>query len=261
MAHLEGFIQGLIDGRVFSTLDPRELRPMESSSSAGRLKPFHQSLIPHGILSISEFERSFSTSLGTEFEEIAKLIASDFHVRAERSKRIKGGISKLALERIGDIMDEIDRGGIPRSFLQLAEEVIEVSGEGEMVERQSIIDLYVETNYGQELFIEIKSPKPNKGQCLEVNKRLLTVLGITHEKAEKVRSYYASAYNPHGESKERYDHKLAKRYLDLEEGVLIGEEFWDLMGGVGTYENLLDIFREVGHKKGPDMLDQLSLGY
>lgn len=33
------------------------------------------------------------------------------------------------------------------------------------------------------------------------------------------------------------------------------------MGGPGTYEEVLGIYQEVGQEKGPDMLDQLAMGY
>ena len=45
------------------------------------------------------------------------------------------------------------------------------------------------------------------------------------------------------------------------EEVLIGSEFWDLIGGTGTYDEILAIYQKVGKEKGPDMLDQLALGY
>jgi len=49
--------------------------------------------------------------------------------------------------------------------------------------------------------------------------------------------------------------------MDLASEVLIGKEFWDMVGGKGTYEEVLNIYQEVGKEKGPDMLDQLALGY
>jgi hypothetical protein len=35
----------------------------------------------------------------------------------------------------------------------------------------------------------------------------------------------------------------------------------DLVGGKGTYEEILGIYREVGKQKGQDLLDQLALDY
>jgi hypothetical protein len=43
--------------------------------------------------------------------------------------------------------------------------------------------------------------------------------------------------------------------------VLIGEEFWKIIGGKGTYEELLDIYREVGHEKSKAMMDALLFGF
>lgn len=49
--------------------------------------------------------------------------------------------------------------------------------------------------------------------------------------------------------------------MDLENEVLIEKEFWDMVGGKGTYEEVLAIYQEVGREKGPDMINQLALGY
>jgi len=43
--------------------------------------------------------------------------------------------------------------------------------------------------------------------------------------------------------------------------VLIGSEFWDLVGGEGTFEELLEIYREVGREKTKAMLDALLFGF
>lgn len=69
------------------------------------------------------------------------------------------------------------------------------------------------------------------------------------------------AYNPYGRDKINYKHSFSTRYLDMKKQVMLGEEFWELIGGKGTYQNLLEIYYEVGREKGPDMLDKLALGY
>lgn len=43
--------------------------------------------------------------------------------------------------------------------------------------------------------------------------------------------------------------------------VLLGREFWDLLGGTGTYNELLSIYVEVGKEKGPDIVDRLMADY
>ena len=197
--YLEGFIQGMIEEKTESGFDPKQLRPTRQESKKGDLKPFHESLLPDGLLTIAEFERSFSTKLGTTFEECARLIALDNHKHAERSYRVKGKISLQAIRRIEEIISEIGSGGMKSGYLSLVEEIVDIAGQGgESEERTSIADLYIEKKDGTKLFIEIKSPKPNKGQCLEATNRLLQIHGITHEKYPKVKAYFASRLQPLG---------------------------------------------------------------
>ena len=89
----------------------------------------------------------------------------------------------------------------------------------------------------------------------------MQIQAITHAKYPKAKAFYATAYNPYGIEKSTYRHSFAVNYMDLANEVLIGKEFWDIVGGKGTYEEVLSIYQEVGKEKGPDMLDQLALGY
>ena len=251
----------MIEEKTESGFDPKELRPQRQASRRGDLKPFHESLLPDGLLTITEFERSFSTKLGTTFEECARLIALDNHKDAKRGYRVEGKISLQAVKRIEEITSEIGAGGKRPRYPDFVKEIVRIAGKGESIERTSIADLYIEKKDGTELFIEIKSPKPNKGQCLEATGRQLQIHGITHKEYPKVKAYFASAYNPWGVDKSTYKHSFTVNYMDLENQVLLGKEFWDLVGGEGTYEEILKIYQEVGREKGPDMLDQLALGY
>lgn len=259
--YLEGFIQGMIDETKENGFDPKQLRPLRNESKAGDLKPFHESLLPDGILRITEFERSFSTKLGTTFEECARLIAKSVHKNAERGYRVRGVVTAKAIKHIEAITSKIGSGGMKSKYPDLVKEIIDLSGSNGGVERVSIADLYIETKSGEEWFFEIKSPKPNKGQCLEATGRLLQIQAITHAKYPKAKAFYATAYNPYGIDKSTYKHSFTVNYMDLANEVLIGKEFWDMVGGKGTYEEVLSIYQEVGKEKGPDMLDQLALGY
>jgi len=259
--YLEGFIQGMVDEAKHNSFDPKQLRPFRNKSKDADLKPFHESLLPDGILRISEFERSFSTKLGTTFEECARLIGKSVHKNAERGHRVRGIVSAEAVKCIEGITSGIGSGGMKSKYPDLVKEVVELSKGATGVERVSIADLYIETKSGEEWFFEIKSPKPNKGQCLEATGRLLQIQALMSAKYPKSKAFYATAYNPYGLEKSTYRHSFVLNYMDLENEVLIGKEFWDIVGGKGTYEEVLSIYQEVGKEKGPDMLDQLALGY
>ena len=259
--YLEGFIQGLVSDKRQEEFAPRELRPMRDESSGGRLKPFHESLLPHGLMSISEFERSFSTRLGKTFEECAKLIALDKHKHVAREYRVTGQVSNQAIERIEAIRNEIDTQGMESTYPEHIEKIMDISGEGECTERTCIADLYIKTHDSREFFFEIKSPKPNKGQCLEAIGRQLQIHAITHNRFPKTEVLFACAYNPYGKDKSAYKHSFALKYMDIENQIVLGNEFWEIIGGAGTYEQILEIYQEVGREKGPDMFDQLALNY
>ena len=47
----------------------------------------------------------------------------------------------------------------------------------------------------------------------------------------------------------------------MENQVLLGKEFWDFLGGKGTNDEIIGIYREIGKEKGQDLLDQLALDY
>jgi type II restriction enzyme len=89
----------------------------------------------------------------------------------------------------------------------------------------------------------MKSAKPNKGQCIEMKQRLLKALGI--RRSREVFVWWGVPYNPYGTG-DAYRHPYPLRFFDFRNEVKLGSEFWNFVGGGGTYELLLGIYREVG---------------
>ena len=60
-------------------------------------------------------------------------------------------------------------------------------------------------------------------------------------------AFYALAYNPYGK-REDYNWAFPKRWFDMynDESVLIGNEFWDLIGGNETYKNFISEINSLG---------------
>jgi len=198
-------------------------------------------------------------ALYTTFEECARLIALQTYIAAERGYSVSGRMPAAAAAKIEEIVSRINEGHT-LDFPALIVEVLQTSDE-EWVERPIIADLYLKDKDGREYFFEIKSPRPNKGQCLEVAKRLLRIHAITQKNRPYVNAYFAMAYNPYGTRLEDYRHSFSLQYLDMQNEVLLGADFWTLIGGEGTYEELLEIYREVGREKGKAMIDALAFGF
>jgi len=68
------------------------------------------------------------------------------------------------------------------------------------------------------------------------------------------------AYNPYG-SRADYKHSFATQHLDMKHQVVIQEEFLDIIGGPGTYKELLEIYSEVGKEKGRQVIQRLGYNF
>jgi hypothetical protein len=243
--------------------DPRTY--LSTTSLQPKLKPFHAALIPQEVLKINEFERSFSTTLGTTFEEAARLIALEHHAEAYRGFEIQGEVSNNALQEIERQTAVFERAAKARdgrpSLESMIEAVLNARDTGKVSIRTARSDLYMKTHDGAELFFEIKSPAPNKDQCLSMTQRILRHHLIRGLPRPQVQSYFAMAYNPYGPEREDYRWSVAKMYLPFEQATVIGHEFWNIVGGPTAYEELLDIYHEVGRDKSKHIIDSLAIGF
>lgn len=143
----------------------------------------------------------------------------------------------------------------------MVDAVLEAQIEGDLVSRTVRADLYILAEDGTEFFFEMKSPMPNKGQCLEVTQRLLRFHLIRGRSRPAVYAYFAMAYNPYGPTRDSYDWSFARLYTPFDQAVVIGQEFWEIVGGPTAFEELVAIYQEVGHDKSKYMLDALAFGF
>jgi len=266
-AYLEVFIENLVNTHKshalpeFSDLSTY----LSQASPRGRLKPFHAAIIPEELMRITTFERSFSTNLGSTFEECARLIALEHHADAKRGYEIKGFASSAAIYEIERQVAIYEHSAankdIRPSFEKMIEAVLKAQTQDEYQERSARADLYILSRNGHEFFFEIKSPVPNKGQCLEVTQRLLRFHLLRNQERPSVQAYFAMAYNPFGPTRTDYRWTYPKNYMPFDQAVVIAQEFWTIVGGPTAYEELLGIYHEVGQVKIKFILDTLAFGF
>ncbi len=233
-----------------------------SAPNKAILKPFHAAVLPPPLWGISEFERRFSTRLGSTFERCALFIAKQHHRDARCNHKISAQVSKEAVDAVDAQVRNFERmatKGQRLAFADIVNSVLEANSSGSTQFLEVTADIYILTHDGNELFFEIKSPQPNKGQCLEVTQRLLRIHLIKGKPRPEVQSYFALPYNPYGHAREDYQWNYAKNYTPFEEAVLIGAEFWDMIGGEGTYKALLAMYKEVGQEFEARILQAFGL--
>jgi hypothetical protein len=228
-----------------------ELESIEADgvSPGGILAPFHDALVP-GIRGLGE--RGFSTALGNLHERIALEIANDAHEEAVRANDLEGKLPVLAREFITQRIEQLRTGDAPPDHLYEREQLL--GAFGAEVPAATRIDLSIKTRDGEEHYFEIKTPKPNRGQCIEMKQRLLTALGIRRD--QRVFVWWGVPYNPYG-TDQAYAHPYPARFFDFANEVKLGGSFWNFVGNdPGTYALLLELYRAVGLEFG-EQLDGL----
>jgi hypothetical protein len=216
----------------------------ENRASPGE-KPFHVRLLP--ILAEVRFsERSFSTRSGSWFQQIAKMVASQFHAEAHLNFLVEGRIQPAAAAHIEQITEEMDHGRPKRkpSREKDIQEVLTVQAAGG-ADKSVRSDLYVLRHDASELYFEMKTPGPNKGQCKKMKQDILLITAL--RKGHAADAYAAAAYNPYGDGKP-YTHGYARQFLEIGRDMLIGREFWTIIGDQSTYDELLEISSSVGER-------------
>lgn len=211
--------------------------------------PFHFRLLSKDRMALFSFIQSVNTMLGTSiFEQVGKIIAEP---RANRAigqyKEFEGFISSEAVLKIDSIMRDLRSVSRTPDKEKETKEVLAVAGRGDMGKKiKKRVDLFVEMKDEVEYYFEIKTAKPNINEFTGIKKQMLdwiAMRGSENPKA-KVKTIIAIPYNPY--EPKPYERWTLQGLFDLKEEVLVGIEFWDLLGGKNTYEDLLKVFEKAG---------------
>lgn len=261
---LEKFIKDLVEDhrkrKIPTVDDPASY--LTQVSSEGGLKPFHAAMMQPDLLRISGFERSFSTRLGKTYEECARLIARQQHKKVHREYDVTGMVSVAALneiERQVAVFEHATEPNQPRPLLTTMINAVLNARKSDDLRRKTIrADLYILSQAEIEFFFEMKSPQPNKGQCVDATRRILQHHLLRGKNRPAVQAFFALAYNPYGPTRTDYQWSIPQMYMPFDQALVIGHEFWNIVGGPNTYEELLEIYQEVGREQLKAIIDALS---
>ena len=211
-----------------------------------RAYPFHRLFFDDAGLVAFKRERSIVTKMGLRlYPEMARLIALENYSDVTREKVIQGELDEATVNTIDRIVRDLRASKrSPDHELELLE-IREAATSSINVPVRVIADLYIGDFQGGPFFAEIKTPVPNLDICAESKAKILTFESLFHER--QARGFLAFAYNPYV-TRAEYAHSFTKKIMDLEAEVLMGEEFWDAIGGNGTFSQLLTIIDSVGNE-------------
>lgn len=212
-------------------------------------KPLYAALVPDEIFKGSHFERRFVTPFGGVWEKLAKVVAIEAHGYCSMGEKINGTVGNESLRRIQEVLNSLET----KTKLQekakpdwQTELKYIREGGGDPIPVSVTCDIFVHnTTENKKYAFELKAPLPNSDQTKVSKEKMFKLLAMTPKQVDF--AYYALAYNPYGK-KSDYKWTFPMRWFNMheDESVLIGNEFWDLIGGKGTYEIFISEVNKLG---------------
>lgn len=218
------------------------------------MKPLYAALVPDEIFKGSHFERRFVTPFGKVWEKLATVAAQEGLGHGETARAISGNVSQERLRRISVVLnrlEHVDQQAKSRGEMRIRpdwktelEYILE--GKGAPIPVTVICDVFAtDTKRNLNFAFELKAPLPNSDQTKVSKEKILKLYSM--EPRQVAGAYYALPYNPYGKRAD-YAWSFPARWFNMREDevVLIGDEFWETIGGVGTYQAFIHAVNEIG---------------
>ncbi|NCC18744.1 MAG: TdeIII family type II restriction endonuclease [Bacteroidia bacterium] len=208
--------------------------------------PFHFRLLGKDRMALYSFMQSLLTTFGTSiFEPVAAALAQTKFARVETQYVVGNTIYSQCQQCVQTIINELTIQAKPNKINELSRLNNSLRGEINSLKPMKV-DLFLETETGEQYLFDLKTAKPNKGDFQKYKQTLLEWAGITYtnDKDLKVHSLIAIPYNPY--HPEPYQFWTLAGMLDLEEELMVDKRFWNFLGGEGAYDELLECFESVG---------------
>jgi len=212
--------------------------------------PFHYRLLGKDRMALFSFIHSLNTTFGTSiFEPVAETIAQINFFEAERQFIVGEEISERAQVEIQHIINELAVGSREPDKEEEIRRIKRVCLQGKINKIKTVkIDLFIKKKDGTIFLFDIKTAKPNISNFKDFKRTLLEWIAIYLLKLGNsnlnINSFIAIPYNPY--EPKPYERWTLRGMLDLDNELMVAEEFWDFLGGKGTYNELLNCFEKVG---------------
>ncbi len=242
-------IQDVIKGMMDSVMDKVLITDPFIKEEHHSNKPLYAALVPDEIFKGSHFERRFVTPFGGVWEKLAVVAAIHGLGYGSTGHRIDGMVREGKLHRIQEVLNKLEHSGKGEVKVRPdwnAELEYISEGKGELIPTTVICDVYAEDiEHKKKYAFELKAPLPNSDQTKVSKEKLLKLYCMEPKLIDS--AYYALPYNPYG-TREKYQWSFPARWFNMQRDdvVLIGNDFWDKIGGTGTYEAFITAVNAIG---------------
>jgi hypothetical protein len=223
-------------------------KKLDSGGPKAAYKPFFEAVFNKKLITYASIIQSFYTSFGMSiYEQMAMILAEsrDFEVKHQYS--LLGEISPETSTLILKIQQELirkQRIANTKEEIELIKESIVGKGK-QLKQPYSVVDLYLKSPKDVEYYLGITTVVGNK-EGLEAHKLKLLrwmALRLSQDKNANFFVGIGVPYNPY------YPKPYIRWGSDVlfdKHQLLVQEDFWDTIGGKGTFDELIKIFKEVG---------------
>jgi len=186
------------------------------------------------------FIHSLATTLGMSvYEQVSEIVAKPHFNEVKTAYDVEGEITNEENKVITKILQEIKNKSGKANKEKEIKEILRCKKEnGRKIKIRA--DLFLRKG-NDEYCIEIKTAKPNIDVFAKSKQKLLEWVAL---RKRQVNTILAIPYNPY--HPEPYSRFTMQGFLDEEKELYVAEKFWELLGGKGTYEEVLNIFDSVG---------------
>jgi len=205
-------------------------------------KPLYAALVPDEIFKGSHFERRFVTPFGGVWEKLAEVVAQEYHGHCTKGYTLTGEVGTERLRRIQEVLNRLEhkekgKEKVKPNWDDELKYILE--GGGELIPVSVVCDIFIDSKLtGKKYAFELKGPLPNSDQTKVSKEKIFKLMAMEDSKVDF--AFYALVYNPYGE-KEDYNWAFPQRWFNMQRdtSVLIGDEFWNLIGGTDTYKTFI----------------------
>jgi hypothetical protein len=208
-------------------------------------KPFFEAIFSKDVILQASLMQSLYTTFGMSiYEQMAKILAQSVGIECQTQFELLGEMNddaRLLIDTLceNSIGDEYSKAG----EIELIRDVIKPGTAN--VHPDSTVDVFMRNENGVEFYIDITTVKLNKKGVRALRRKMLvwTALRLSQNPDAVIHTYIGVPYNPY--FPEEYSRSFVRNYSYREE-VLVQEDLWKLFAGYDVFDDLVDIFSEVG---------------
>jgi hypothetical protein len=193
-------------------------------------KPFFEALFDKKTIINGAILQSLYTTFGMSiYEQIAIILAKAAGYETQRQYKLLGSIDKETELLILDIFNS------PRK-----NKIIEIEEIREKIKPSVSLDA------DNDRVVDVYIKKPNKSEFEAIRKKILRWVGLrlSQDKKVTVGTYIGIPYNPY--FPEDYNRWTGEKCH--KEEVLVQNDLWNMFAGYDVFDELIEIFKEVGRE-------------